>query len=98
MIEHGKIEGSPLTVTGDYGKTFLNSSYIRREKPGFRHNPGERVRIVCEYFPPGKPGFDERCTTATEGIVNNIAFPGEEIDEESGELRFEACTIGNFMD
>jgi hypothetical protein len=93
MVEHGKIDGCPFAVTGDFGKTFLNSSTIRKKEPGFHHNPGERVCVVCEYIPPGKPGFDERCTTATEWIVNNITFPGQEIDEEPGKLWFEAGTI-----
>jgi hypothetical protein len=98
MVEHGKIDCCPFAITGDGGKTILNSSKVRRKEPGFRHDPGKRVNVVCDYIPPGKPGFDERCTTATEWIVHNITFPGQEIDEESWKLWFEACTIGYFMD
>jgi hypothetical protein len=98
MVEHGKIDGCPFAVTGYGGETFLNVSTIRGEETGFRHNPGEGVCVVCEYIPPGKPGFDDRCTTATEWIVYNITFPGQEIDEEPWKLWFEACTIGYFMD
>ena len=98
VVEHGEVDLRLLPVPRDGEQAFLHGGRIGREEPRLGHDPGEGVCVVGDHVPAQEAGLDHGRPPPAERVVDHVALPGQALDEEPGELRFEAGPVRDLVD